>query len=95
MTEDLCYFSTIPFEAARKVDVLPEGHPSKYLYEHRFLAHFRAFLPQCWAAFPGFEVDQLEEALTTYLTPVDYSNVNIYISAPTDSNISRWIHANF
>ena len=29
MTEDLCFFSTIPFEAARKVDVLPEGHSSK------------------------------------------------------------------
>ena len=69
MTEDLCFFSTIPFEAARKVDVLPEGHLSKNLHGHSFLAHVRAFLPQDWAAFLGCETSQLEQALISCVSP--------------------------
>jgi 6-pyruvoyltetrahydropterin/6-carboxytetrahydropterin synthase len=68
MTEDLCFFSTIPFEAARKVDILPEGHPSKNLHGHSFLAHVRAFLPQDWAAFPGCEASQMEARICAVVT---------------------------
>ena len=94
MTEDLCFFSTIPFEAARKVDVLPEGPPSKNLHGHSFLAHVRAFLPQDWAAFLGCETSQLEQALISCVAPLDYSDLNTHISVPTDENISPWIQAN-
>jgi 6-pyruvoyltetrahydropterin/6-carboxytetrahydropterin synthase len=84
MTEDLCFISTVPFEAARKVDVLPEGHPSKNLHGHSFLAHVRAFLPQGWASFTGCETSQLEKALTSCVEPLDYSDLNTHISVPTD-----------
>ena len=94
MEEGLCFFSTIPFEAARKVEILPEGHPSRSLHGHSFLAQVRAFLPQNWAPFPGSETSRLEQALTSCISPLDYSDLNSHLPIPTDENLARWVQSN-
>tara|TARA_B100000686_G_scaffold264525_1_gene278566 strand:- start:638 stop:1735 length:1098 start_codon:yes stop_codon:yes gene_type:complete len=94
MVEDLCFFSTVPFEAARKVEILAEGHPSRGLHGHSFLAQVRAFLPQNWAPFPGSETSKLEQALTSCIAPINYSDLNTHLPVPTDENLARWIQSN-
>ena len=71
MVEDLCFFSTVSFEAARKVEILPEGQPSRGLHGHSFLAQVRALLPQNWAPFPGSETSKLEQALTSCIAAIN------------------------
>ena len=72
MVENLCFFSTVPFKAARKVEILTEGHPSsRGLHGRSFLARVRAFLTQNWIAFPGTETSKLEQALTSCIADIN------------------------
>ena len=81
------------FEAARRVDALPEGHRSRRLHGHSFLAKLRCALPPGWAAFPGGEVEQLRDALQAQVALLDYRLINDRIDQPTDENLARWLRA--
>lgn len=91
MTGQLLYVAAVPFEAARRVLLLPEGHRSRRLHGHSFLARVRAEVPADWATFPGGEADALKAALATCVAPLDYQDLNQYLPAPTDEHLARWI----
>jgi 6-pyruvoyltetrahydropterin/6-carboxytetrahydropterin synthase len=79
------------FEAARHVDVLPDGHRSRRLHGHSFLATVRCALPEGWAPFPGGEVERLRSALQTLVAAWDYRLLNEQLPVPTDENLARWL----
>jgi 6-pyruvoyltetrahydropterin/6-carboxytetrahydropterin synthase len=81
------------FEAALRVTVLPEGHRSRRLHGHGFVASVRAQLPDGWASFPGGEVGELHERLAACIAPLDYYDLNQVLEQPTDENLARWIRA--
>ncbi len=93
MTEQLLYAAATPFESARKVTLLAEGHRSRRLHGHSFLARVRVAIPPGWAGFPGGEVDQLREALARCIAPLDYQLLNERIEQPTDENLARWVRS--
>ncbi|WP_026075629.1 6-carboxytetrahydropterin synthase [Noviherbaspirillum massiliense] len=93
MTEHLLYAAAINFEAARQVDLLPEGHRSRRLHGHSFLANVRVALPNNWADFQGGEVVKLRERLVAAVSPLDYAHLNGLLDQPTDENLSRWVRA--
>ena len=79
------------FEAARHVDLLPQGHRSRRLHGHSFLAHLRCALPAGWAPFAGGEVRQLRELLQARVARLDYQLLNELVQHPTDENLARWV----
>jgi 6-pyruvoyltetrahydropterin/6-carboxytetrahydropterin synthase len=83
--------ASAPFEAACRIHVLPEGHRSRRLHGHSFLAKVRCALPAGWAAFPGGEVPQLRERLAAQVARLDYRLLNEVVHEPTDENLARWI----
>jgi 6-pyruvoyltetrahydropterin/6-carboxytetrahydropterin synthase len=90
MSEEKSYVAAVPFEAARHVDILPEGHRSRQMHGHSFSIKARVSLPDGWAPFPGSETTELSQALATTIAPLDYSILNDHIEVPTDENIARW-----
>jgi len=93
MSERLFHVAAAPFEAARRVSILPEGHPSRRLHGHSFIARVRAELPADWASFPGGETDALTRALTECVASLDYRDLNEHLPVPTDENLARWVRA--
>ncbi|MCG6896285.1 MAG: 6-carboxytetrahydropterin synthase [Thiocapsa sp.] len=91
MTERLFHVAAVPFEAARRVSVLPAGHRSRRLHGHGFVARVRAELPAAWAPFPGGETEALTRALKGCVEPLDYSDLNGHLPVPTDENLARWV----
>lgn len=90
-SEKLLYTAAAPFEAARHVSTLPEGHRSRRLHGHSFLAKIRVALPSRWASFSGAEVDELGQRLEGVVAALDYRSLNDQVSEPTDENLARWI----
>ena len=93
MTERLYHLAAAPFEAARRVAILPEGHRACRLHGHSFTARVRAELPPTWAPFPGGESGALAQALSACVARLDYSDLNQEIPIPTDENLARWVRA--
>lgn len=91
MAVNTLFAASAGFEAARHVDVLPEGHRSRRLHGHSFLAKLRCALPEGWAAFPGGEVDRLRDQLQSRIARLDYRLLNEQIEQPTDENLARWV----
>jgi 6-pyruvoyltetrahydropterin/6-carboxytetrahydropterin synthase len=91
MNERYYYVATAQFEAARRVDILPAGHPSRRPHGHSFLAQVRAELADGWAPFRGGEVTALQSALETCIAPLDYNDLNTTLPIPTDENLARWV----
>lgn len=91
MTEKLLYTAIASFESARRVLILPEGHRSRKLHGHSFLAEVRCALPDGWASFSGGEVEELKEKLASTISPLDYNELNCELEQPTDENLARWI----
>ena len=91
MTERLLHVATVPFEAARRVSILPHGHRSGRLHGHSFLARVRAELASGWAPFPGGETDALRESLSRCAATLDYQALNEILPVPTDENLARWV----
>ena len=87
----LLYAAAASFEAACRVANLPEGHRSRRLHGHSFLAKIRVALPAHWASFPGGEVDELRERLESAVAPLDYRLLNELVDQPTDENLARWL----
>jgi 6-pyruvoyltetrahydropterin/6-carboxytetrahydropterin synthase len=84
---------TEPFEAARHVGVLPEGHRSRRLHGHSFLASVHCAMPKGFAIYPGGEIDTIRARLQPQIKKLDYTLLNDQIEVPTDENIARWINA--
>ena len=89
----LLYTAAAPFEAACHIDLLPEGHRSRRVHGHGYIARVRTPLPAGWAAFPGGEVDGLRDCLAAAVAPLDYRDLNELIDCPTDENLARWLRA--
>ncbi len=93
MTARLLHLAAVPFEATRRVSILPEGHRSRRLHGHSFLARVRTELPTGWAPFSGGETDALRDHLEHCVADLDYRDLNQYLSVPTDENLARWVRA--
>jgi len=91
MTDILLHTASATFEAACRVGILPEGHRSRELHGHSYVARLRAQLPNDWAEFPGVESEQLQARLIDCVSPLDYALLNEHINVPTDENIARWL----
>ena len=91
MTERLFHVATAPFEASRRVSILPQTHRSRRLHGHGFLARVRAELPPGWAPFPGSETGALQDALLRCVAPLDYCDLNEHLPVPTDENLARLV----
>lgn len=91
--ERLLYTAAVGFEAARRVEELPQGHRSRRLHGHSFLAKVRATLPSGWASFDGGEVDELGRALAKAAAALDYACLNDVLKTPTDENLARWLRS--
>lgn len=79
------------FEAARQVDVLPDGHRCRSLHGHSFQATVFAELPNSFARYPGGEVDALRHRLEECVAPLNYAHLNRVVEEPTDENLARWL----
>ncbi|WP_295391610.1 6-carboxytetrahydropterin synthase [uncultured Thiodictyon sp.] len=93
MNTQLIHVAASPFEAARRVAILPAGHRARRLHGHSFLARVRAALPADWAPFPGGETGTLTAALSTCVDALDYRDLNEQLPVPTDENLARWVRA--
>lgn len=91
MTYKTLFTAAAQFEAARHVDILPQGHRARRLHGHSFLASVRCALPSGWARFPGGEVDRLRTSLERRISQLDYRLLNEQIAQPTDENLARWV----
>ncbi|SDX63548.1 6-pyruvoyltetrahydropterin/6-carboxytetrahydropterin synthase [Allochromatium warmingii] len=91
MNTHLFYLAAVPFEAARQVASLPDGHRGRRRHGHGFVARVRAALPADWASFAGAETDALREALAACIAPLDYQDLNTLLPIPTDENLARWV----
>lgn len=91
MREQLIHQASTPFEAARRVAILPAEHRARRLHGHSFCARVRAELPPGWGAGPGLETHDLTEALRIAVAPLDYQDLNGVLAVPTDENLARWI----
>ena len=85
--------ATASFEAARSVDILPQGHRSRSLHGHSFQATVFAHLPAGWNSFPGGEVDALRQRLEECVARLNYSHLNALVDPPTDENLARWLRS--
>ena len=83
--------ATAGFEAACKIESLPEQHPASRLHGHGFQVKIRAVLAEGWARFPGSEVGDLLSHLQACIAPLDHKYLNDVVSDPTNENIARWI----
>ena len=83
--------ASVPFEAARHVDILPEGHRSRNLHGHSFSASVRVALSNGWTPFAGAETDGLRNQLAACVAPLDYTVLTDFIAVPTDENLARWV----
>jgi 6-pyruvoyltetrahydropterin/6-carboxytetrahydropterin synthase len=92
MNPKTIFIVTEPFEAARHVGVLPEGHRSRRLHGHSFLASIHCAMPRSIASYPGGELDTIKARLQPQIKKLDYSLLNDHIEVPTDENIARWIN---
>ena len=91
MTEKIFHVAAAPFEAARRVSILPEGHRSRRLHGHSFFARVRAELPPGYALFPGGETSVLQQALDRCIATLDYRDLNEHLPVPTDENLARLV----
>lgn len=83
--------ATSGFEAARQVEILPEGHRCRSLHGHSFTATIFADLAKEFAPYPGGETDTLLERLETSVSQLNYSYLNETVVPPTDENLARWL----
>ena len=91
MIERILFTSAVNFEAARRVTLLPEGHRSRRLHGHSFLAKIRTTFPTALSLFPGAEVSELRKLLSNAVLPLDYQSLNDRMTQPTDENLARWL----
>lgn len=91
MAERLFHRAAVPFEAARRIAVLPSEHRARRLHGHSFCSRVLAELPPGWGGFDGAETDTLSAALGRAVAPLDYADLNAHLPVPTDDNLARWL----
>lgn len=79
------------FEAARFVDVLPNGHRCRAMHGHGFLATAYASVPGSLAPYAGGEVAALQKEMELFTDRLTYGVLNDHLRQPTDENLARWI----
>jgi len=87
----ILYTAQAGFEAARRIDTLPDGHPKRRLHGHSFVARLCSSTDAHWAAFAGAEVDQLRQHLTQHVQELDHSCLNDHLAQPTDTQLAHWL----
>lgn len=95
MTIQVFTSAAAAFEAARQVSALPQGHRSRGLHGHSFLATVRATDGGAWEEFPGSASWTLNNLLSKCVEPLDYKYLGTVLEQPTDENIARWIRSEF
>ena len=60
MADRIYVVAACPFEAARKVEILPEGHRSRRLHGHSFVARARANMPDRWVVWAMLQIVRRE-----------------------------------
>ena len=76
-----------PFEAARRVSILPPDHRCYRMHGHSFLAKVRKEV----GSEDTSAYDVLDSMLEDAVAPLNYEVLNGYIEIPTDENIARFI----
>lgn len=79
------------FEAARYVDVLPEGHRCRAMHGHGFVATAVAAIPENFMSYPGGELAMLQRRMDRCVSQLTYGVLNELVPQPTDENVARWI----
>jgi len=93
LKEQIYFVAESRFEAARRVEILPEGHRSRRLHGHSFLAKVSAQVPENRVVFAGAEVDFLRTQLQHVVSGLDYRNLNEIVTVPSDENLARWVRS--
>jgi len=91
MSDQIYVFGASRFEAARRVEILPEGHRSRRLHGHSFTVKACARLNEGLGDFPGIEPTHLRRSMAFCVQHLDYRLLNEVVSVPTDENLARWI----
>ena len=91
MNRQTTFVATVPFEAARQLGQLPDGHRERVLHGHSFLASLHCALPSGAAAYPGGDIDAVRDCLATQVQALDYGSLNSLVDSPTDANVAHWI----
>ncbi|MDE2370476.1 MAG: 6-carboxytetrahydropterin synthase [Burkholderiales bacterium] len=81
------------FEAARRLDRVPAGHPAGRLHGHSFRATVCAALPRGFGGFAGAEAGALRERLERCVAALDHRGLNEIVDDPGDEALARWIVA--
>lgn len=85
------FIVSAPFEAARHVSILPDGHRARRMHGHSFLSSLYVAMPPGMAEYQGGEIDAIKARLQHQVEKLDYQLLNDIIETPTDENIARWI----
>ena len=91
MTAALHFVATARFEAACRLPMLADGHPSQGLHGHSYLARVRARPEAGWGGFVGAEAEMLAHSLRDSVAPLNYADLNQHLPIPTDENLARWL----
>lgn len=85
MSERLLQIARAPFQAARRLPGLPQGHRAQGLHGHGFLA---------WAAAPlcvGGDAEASRRALAAAVAVLDYQDLNRHLPQPSDAHLAGWL----
>lgn len=91
MNTEISYTAAASFEAARQLGGLVPAHRAGRLHGHGFQARVQCTIPAGWAAFPGGEVEQLQQRLAAAVARLDYRHLNDLLPEPSDIQLARWI----
>ena len=91
MSDNLYYLTSAPFEAARKVEILPVGHRARNLHGHSFLARMVTKCPNDSSESAGDESFQVKDLFGRVVANLDYTLLNDLLDVPTDENLARWV----
>ena len=89
MGEQVFYTVAARFEAARRLDWLPNEHRMANLHGHSFVARVRA--PSSAVSSATDHVHELGQELATAVAPLDYVDLNRVVDRPTDANLASWL----
>ncbi|MBF0109320.1 MAG: 6-carboxytetrahydropterin synthase [Magnetococcales bacterium] len=91
MKESLFYTTMARFDAARRIDSLPQGHRQGRVHGHGFVVQVRARPPIAGSVPPGTEVAHLGRLSHECVAPLDHRFLNDLVTDPTDERLARWI----
>jgi 6-pyruvoyltetrahydropterin/6-carboxytetrahydropterin synthase len=79
--------ASAPFEAARRVDIRPDGRASKRRHGHRFVARGR----RCANPVDDAAEEAFRHRLESVVAPLNHSILNSELDVPADENLARWM----